>query len=150
MFSQHQLDCLDIMVIMAIEGVYESGERVLIKSTEITSKYKEIYGVDKYQSIRQAVSDLAQKGYIEADGKKGVRLSKNPSEINLAEIFEAAQTLNNTDITLKFKLSQYLIDCEPNDKNPLIKNYYALKKGYDAMIKELSKVTLDDYVNNKK
>lgn len=148
MYTRNLINSIDVLGLVAQFGAYEGGSRDYVSSQDLSKKYQEVFGVNSFSTIRHVIWMTKKKGLTDTKkGKNGVKLSRPPSEITFADILIATETFRNTERSLATILSQYTDENDmPNLNNPLIKNYFGLKSGYEALLNKLSQYTLEDHI----
>ena len=99
-------------------------------------------------TIRNIFLDLSDKGLLVASAGKngGVRLAREPKDINLWDIYQAVET---NDVEEIFKLHQTDSDC------PVAQNFYQvlyphMASAVDAMKESMEQVTLETLMGELK
>lgn len=99
-------------------------------------------------TVRNIFLDLSEKGLLAASAGKngGVRLAREPEDINLWDIYQAVETNNVEEI---FKLHETDSDC------PVAKNFYRILyphmvSAVDAMKESMEQVTLETLIDELK
>ena len=99
-------------------------------------------------AIRNIFLDLSKNGLLTASAGKngGVRLAREPKDINLWDIYQAVET---NDVEEIFKLHETDSDC-PVGKNIYQVLYPHMASAVDAMKANMEQVTLETLLNDLK